>query len=622
MRKIVVTCFLSLLLMAACQSPGPEPVNIIPRTDKYWVSDGVFKINHNSRIVYDTGYPALKTMAINLADYMNRQTSFVIPVVPYPELKSVGNDILLMVNLNDSAYGNEGYVIGHNNRKTISIQANHPHGIFNGIQSFLQLLPNEASDKGGKRDEWLIPVITIQDKPRFAYRGMHLDVARHFFPVSFIKQYIDLLAMYKYNYFHWHLTEDQGWRIEIKSFPLLTETGSVRKETIIGKGDNPEKLYDGKPYGGYYTQEEVREVVAYAQSRFITVIPEIEMPGHSMAALAAYPNMGCTGGPYEVASRWGVFEDVYCTKDEVFHFLEKVLDEVVDLFPGPYVHIGGDEAPKSRWKACPDCQSRIRQEGLKDEHELQSYFIQRIGKHLALKGKRLIGWDEILEGGLADNAIVMSWRGISGGIEATRMGHDVIMTPGSHCYFDHYQHNPSTEPLAIGGFTTLSKVYSFEPVPEELNQQEARHIIGAQANVWTEYLPTPDNITYMILPRMAALSEVLWTPAEKKDWKDFYNRLPWHFRQYTNLGLLYSDAVERPIIKVRTNEDGSRMVFVSSEVPEAEIRYTLDGSEPQSGTALFADSLNIQDNITMRVAVFSKTGQVGGVFRVEQQRRD
>ncbi len=369
---------------------------------------------------------------------------------------------------------------------------------------------------------------------------MHLDICRHFFDVGFIKRYLDLLALHKLNAFHWHLTEDQGWRMPIARYPRLTEVGGYRLETLVGHyGDQPHR-FDGTRYGGSYTREEVVEVVRYAQERFITVIPEIEMPGHALAALSAYPELSCTGGPFEPATLWGVFDDVYCAgKDSVFAFLANVLGEVADLFPGPYVHVGGDECPKTRWKECPRCRERIGAEGLKDEPELQSWFIRRIEAILAAHGKKLIGWDEILEGGLAPQATVMSWRGMQGGIDAATQGHDVIMAPGSHCYFDHYQAEPAGEPLAIGGLTTLAKVYAFEPTPAELDADAARHVLGAQANVWTEYMDTPEKVEYMALPRMCALAEVVWSPAEARSWEGFLQRLDRHGKRLDAMGVNY-----------------------------------------------------------------------------------
>ena len=405
--------------------------------------------------------------------------------------------------------------------KTITINAVEEAGLFRGSRTLIQLLQQGLTTGS-------LSCLTISDHPRFPWRGMHLDVCRHFFPVEFVKKYIDLLARYKMNSFHWHLTEDQGWRMEIKSHPNLTEVGAWRKGSQVGPYSRRE--YDSIPYGGFYTQDEIREVVAYAAARHINVVPEIELPGHAMAALAAYPHLGCTGGPYEVQKGWGVFEDVFCAgNDSTFAMLEDVLTEVMDLFPSPYIHIGGDECPKEAWKSCSKCQARKKAEGLKDEHELQSWFIQRIEKFVNAKGRKIIGWDEILEGGLAPNAAVMSWQGIEGGIAAARSGHYAVMSPGSHCYFDHYQGDPANEPLAIGGYTTVQKVYSYEPIPAELKPEEHKYILGAQGNVWTEYILTPEHVEYMAVPRMLALAEVLWTPKEKRNEADFIARLEREF---------------------------------------------------------------------------------------------
>ncbi len=371
-----------------------------------------------------------------------------------------------------------------------------------------------------------LPALSIYDRPQFRWRGAHLDICRHFFDKKFVMKYIDLLAKHKLNTFHWHLTEDQGWRIEIKKYPKLTQIGSKRKETIVDKHFNP-YIGDGKAYGGYYTQEEIKEVVKYASDRFITIIPEIEMPGHSLAALASYPGLSCTGGPFEVMTRWGVSEDIYCAgKENVFTFLENVLDEVLDLFPSEYIHIGGDEAPKTRWKKCPDCQARIKAEGLKDENELQRYFITRIEKYLNSKGRKIIGWDEILEGGLAPNAAVMSWRGESGGIDAARQSHYVVMSPGKPLYFDHYQSlDKKKEPLAIGGYNPLDSVYLYHPVPQALEPEKQKYILGAQANLWTEYIATPQQVEYMAYPRLCALAETVWTGTHKPGLQNFRKRL-------------------------------------------------------------------------------------------------
>ncbi len=413
----------------------------------------------------------------------------------------------------------------------LTIEAYGDAGLFYGIQTLMELIPLHS------KQNIALPCLMINDSPLYAWRGMHLDVSRHFFSVEFIKKYLDCLALYKMNTFHWHLTDDQGWRIEIKKYPKLTEIGSVRKKSMVGH--YKDHTFDSIPYGGFYTQEEIKEVVAYAKQRFITVIPEIEMPGHAMAALAAYPELACTDGPFEVATEWGVFDDVYCTTETTFTFLENVMDEVLSLFPSEYIHIGGDECPKTRWKTCEKCQNLIKQEKLKDEFELQSYFIRRIEKYINVKGRKIIGWDEILEGGLAPNAAVMSWRGTEGGVAAAKQKHFVVMSPGTHCYFDHYQADPKTEPVAIGGYTTLEKVYSYNPTPSELTKEEATYILGAQGNVWTEYMTTSVYVEYMAIPRMAALAEVLWGTSDPKQFKGFQDRLLVHFALLDKMNVNY-----------------------------------------------------------------------------------
>jgi hexosaminidase len=402
-------------------------------------------------------------------------------------------------------------------KNKISIISSGNAGITHGLQSLQQIISSAENRK--------IPTLLIQDTPRFAWRGMHLDVCRHFFSKEEVKKYIDYLALFKMNVFHWHLTEDQGWRIEIKKYPKLTETGSWRNGSMIGPYSD--QKFDNLRYGGFYTREDIKEVVAYAAERNITVVPEIEMPGHALAALASYPEYSCTGGPFEVGKTWGVYDDVYCAgNDRTFDFLQEVLDEVMSMFPGEYIHIGGDECPKTRWKSCEKCQRRMKENNLKDEHELQSYFIQRIEKYVNAKGRKIIGWDEILEGGLAPNAAVMSWRGTEGGVAAAKQNHPVVMTPGKPCYFDHYQHpNKETEPLAIGGLNTLKDIYEYEPTPSALDEKEKKNVLGAQGNVWSEYMTTFSQVEYMALPRMAALSEVLWSRPELKKYPDFLNRL-------------------------------------------------------------------------------------------------
>ena len=480
-------------------------------------------------------------------------------------------------------HGTEGYRLEIAPRG-VTITSASEAGRFYALQTLQQLV--EAST-GGR-----IPAVTIADAPRFSWRGLHLDVGRHFQPVAFIKRYLDLMARYKLNVFHWHLTEDQGWRIEIKKYPRLTEVGSCRKETILAKNFSP-YVGDGIPYCGFYTQTEIREVVAYAAARQITVVPEIEMPGHTVAALAAYPQYACTPGPFEVLTIWGVSDDIFCPSEETFVFLQDIMTEVLALFPSRFIHIGGDEAPKTRWDASPLAHEVLRREGLKDSHELQSWFIQRMERWLAARDRRLIGWDEILEGGLPAGATVMSWRGIGGGIAAARAGHDVVMTPTSHLYFDYYQGDERFEPLAIGGLLTLERVYSYEPIPEALTADQAKHILGAQGNVWTEYLKTAANIEYMAFPRALALAEVTWSPRERRSWPSFEARLPQALRTLDRLGVNYRlphvVGLDADVLTL----DSTATVTLSIPIAKAVIRYTTDGSDPTAMSPRYEKPLTL-----------------------------
>ncbi|MBK6266200.1 beta-N-acetylhexosaminidase [Marivirga sp. S37H4] len=518
MKHILLIFFVLVPLLGYTQST----VSIIPFPNQLVTEDGFFSINAQTEIVADEGLEFEVKYLQSIIDNHFR----IKPTVA----KKLGENVILL-QLSQSDMAEEAYEL-HITAEQISITASESTGVFYGLQSLRQILASIEENR--------IPAMKINDSPRFDWRGMHLDCSRHFFNPEEVKKYLDYMALYKMNTFHWHLTEDQGWRIEIKAFPKLTEIGAWRTGTMVGKYDNHE--YDSIRYGGFYTQEEIKEIVAYAKERHITVVPEIEMPGHSLAALAAYPELSCTGGPFQVARKWGVFEDVYCAgNDSVFVFLETVMDEVLILFPSQYIHIGGDESPKKRWEACAKCQNRIKEEGLKDEHELQSYFIQRMEQYLNAKGRKIIGWDEILEGGLAPNAAVMSWRGTEGGIAAAREAHSVVMSPGSPCYFDHYQvKDPTNEPLAIGGYNPLDKVYAYEPIPESLSPTEGDYIMGAQGNVWTEYMKSFDHVEYMALPRMSALSEVLWTQPEFKNYKDFLHRLKYNTQILDEMGANYS----------------------------------------------------------------------------------
>lgn len=487
-------------------------------------------------------------------------------------------------------------------KNDVIIIATEAHGIFYGIQTLSQLLPLEKSA------QIKLPCLTIIDEPKYAWRGMHLDCARHFFPKEFVKKYIDYLAMYKMNTFHWHLTDDQGWRIEIKKYPKLTQVGAWRNGSMIGHYSD--QKFDDKRYGGFYTQEDIKEIVAYANQRHITIIPEIEMPGHAVAALASYPEYSCTGGPFEVGKIWGVLDDVFCPKDETFTFLENILSEVIALFPSNYIHIGGDESPKVRWKVCPNCQKRIKDENLKDEHELQSYFIQRIEKFVNSKGRKIIGWDEILEGGLAPNAAVMSWRGTEGGIAAAKQKHYVVMSPGSHCYFDHYQGEPKNEPIAFGGYTTVEKVYSFNPTPKELSADEAKYILGAQANLWTEYIETPNHAEYMIFPRMLALSEVVWGTSNPEKYADFQNRMIQYFDVFDKKGINYSKSIFEITTKVNPATSGNGVLFeLKSATNSNGIRYTTDGSNPNSSSIQYSNPIEITKGQTIKAALFENEKQ-------------
>ena len=477
------------------------------------------------------------------------------------------------------------------NKQGVVIRSNFAAPAFHAMQTFFQLIPLQGPK--------YIPFVEIFDHARFDYRGMHLDVARHFFPVSFIKKYIDYLAYHKLNKFHWHLTDDQGWRIEIKKYPALTKVGSTRNGTIIGR--YPGKGNDEKRYGGYYTQEEVMEIVRYAKERFIEVIPEIEMPGHASAAIAAFPFLSCFPGqptyiPANMISEksiaeqkagrsklvqetWGVFDDVFCAgNDSTFTFLQGVIDEVAELFPAKYFHIGGDECPKTHWKKCPKCQQRMRDQGLKDEHELQSYFVQRIGKYLEAKNKTLIGWDEILEGGLAPNAIVMSWRGEAGGIAAAKQKHNVIMTPGNPVYFDHSQ-SENEDSVTIGGYNPIENVYAYDPIPKELTVEEGKHVLGAQANLWTEYIDNPRKVEYMIFPRMSALSEILWGTKNRKDWQDFERRLSVQFKRYEMWKVNFSRAYFELTASVLPTENYSGVLWKVTSKSGLPISLNYNGND-------------------------------------------
>lgn len=513
-----IAFFLFVFILFNIQNTFAQ-VNIIPKPNEMTVSpDGKqFGITSKTKIVIKD--KSLESTAAFLNSYLREVYGFELTTTP------VGNGKNLIV-LDLSKNGDKtsgGYTLAVS-KKGVSINGNDAAGVFYGMQSLLQLLPTQKSSTLN------VPFLTIKDAPRFGYRGMMLDVSRHFFSVAYVKRFIDFIALHKMNVFHWHLTDDQGWRVEIKKHPKLMSISAFRDSTIVGH--HPGKGKDGIRHGGYYTQEEIKDVVKYAADRFVEVVPEIEMPGHSEATLAAFPNLGCTGGPYIVAQNFGVHKEVLCGgNDDVFTFLQDVIDEIAPLFPSKYIHVGGDECPKDRWKKCEKCQKRIKDLNLKDEHELQSYFIQRMEKYINTKGKKLIGWDEILEGGLSKTAIVMSWRGEKGGIEAAKQKNTVIMTPTTYVYFDYGQVKPE-DSLVIGGFLPLDKVYNYEPIPKELTADEAQYVLGGQANLWTEYIAYPSKVEYMLFPRMTALSEVLWSKKEQRNYDDFQKRLLTQFQRY------------------------------------------------------------------------------------------
>jgi len=534
---LVISLFLILSGCSSDSSSQYQSPDIIPEPVSMQVSEGDFELDRQTKILGDTTNTEVHNVVKQLKEKLDSATGYDLAITSEQQSQNI---ISLHIDSDTANYINsEAYQLTSAEDR-VSIKAPSGAGLFYGMQSLLQLFPPQVYQTDytlvPQNVDWTIPVVKIEDYPRFKYRGMHLDVARHFFPVKFVKRYIDLMAMHKMNRFHWHLTEDQGWRIEIKQYPKLTAIGGWRDSTLVGHYGTG--IYDGERYGGFYTQEEIREVVDYAQKRHVTIIPEIEMPGHASAALASYPELGCIEDKdYKVKTTWGIFEDIYCPSEQTFTFLKNVLTEVMQLFPSKYIHIGGDEAPKKQWKESELAQQVIQREGLKDEKELQSYFITRIEEFLNKNGRQIIGWDEILEGGLAPNATVMSWRGTEGGIAAAKQHHDVVMTPSSHLYFDYYQGVPETEPLAIGGFSPLKEVYSFEPIPEELTVKESKFVLGAQANVWTEYMQSADKVEYMAYPRAAALSEVTWSPKSKQNWTDFWRRLQTHFDRLDVLGV-------------------------------------------------------------------------------------
>lgn len=583
-----------LLLIFPIILQAQSKVNIIPQPVSVIMQNGNFRLDRTTAVQFQSSDKALASAAAFLQSYVNTISGYHL------SFNKKAATIIELKFVRDDEIGKEGYRLSVK-PSVIRIMANTKAGIIYGLQSLFQVMPAIRTNA-----PLIVPCMEIKDYPRFQWRGMHLDVSRHFFGPEIIKEYIDLMASYKFNTFHWHLTDDQGWRIEIKKYPKLTQVGSWRVDkTNLVWGSRPQaKPDEPATYGGYYTQEQIKDIVHYAAQRNITIVPEIEMPGHSAAAIAAYPFLSCTQVP-QLPMTGGNYTNIssnYCAgNDSVFTFLQNVLSEVIQLFPSPIIHIGGDEVDKTSWKNCPKCQARIKKEGLKNEEELQSYFIKRMEKFLISKNRKMIGWDEILEGGLAPEATVMSWRGEAGGIEAAKMNHEVVMTPGSPCYFDHYQAGPEGEPLAIGGMNTLKNVYDYEPVPNEIPDDKKHFVLGAQGNVWTEFIVTAEYLEYMVLPRMLALAEVLWTPANQKNWSEFSVRLQNQFKAFDQKGLHYCPGNYTVSIKPLA-QDGKLLAQLSTDITGADIYYTTDGTEPTLQSELYHHPIDITTSVTLKAS--------------------
>jgi len=623
-RVLVFPLLVSTSTRAAAQ---PAQVSIIPAPSSVTLRSGAFTLSAATPVFVDDLSPVAKDAAELFVATVNRATGFALQAeTPVPATLPRAS-VVFSLRHAGAALGPEAYELEVTPDR-VRARATDPRALFYAAQTLLQLLPPEIfaagpapaprSEPAVKEPAWTIPCIAIKDQPRFRYRGMHLDVSRHFFPVSFIKRYIDLIAMHKMNVFHWHLADDNGWRLEIKKYPELTAVSAWRvdRETMPWRARAPARPGEERTYGGFYTQDQVRDVVGYAARHGVMIIPEIEMPGHTSEVFTAYPQLSCTGNrpPVRIGAE-SPNTDIFCAGNEaVFTFLADVLDEVVALFPGPYIHIGGDEVDKTSWRQCAKCRERMRSDALADADELQSYFVKRIEKLLDARGKRLIGWDEILAGGLSPGATVMSWRGVAGGIAAAQAGHDVIMTPEDPCYFDHYQGDPEDEPAAIGGYTPLRQVYAFEPIPAALSPTQAQHVLGAQGNLWTEYIGTPAHAEYMTVPRISALAEVVWSAAAQRSWPDFRRRLEVHLQRLDELGVNYSRGSTR--VETQTQYDPATATITLSfwnERPQAEIRYTQDQTEPKPQSPRYQSPVSIKKPTAVRAALFEDARRQGHV---------
>ena len=608
--KHTTTGILVLMIFAFLSGCKPtktfseKEISLIPQVQKLTMGNSSFQFKKNTELIVEN--VDQQAVASQFAELFEKASGWKLQITIGGDEGS--NQVYFKTEITMQP---EAYSLNVQ-KNQIEIKAAKPAGFFYAIQTLRQLLPMEIENSHIQDTfKWLVPAVSITDSPTFKWRGFMLDVVRHFFPKEDVFRMIDHLALHKINTLHLHLVDDQGWRIEIQKYPKLTEVGAWRVDhEDLPWNSRPKQVAGEKAtYGGFYTREDIKEMVAYAKARFVTIVPEIEMPAHVTSALTAYPQYSCKGGPFTVPTGglWPI-TDIYCAgNDSTFVFLENVLTEVIDLFPSKYIHIGGDEATKTEWEKCPKCRKRIRTEGLKDVSELQSYFIKRIENFINSKNRTLLGWDEILEGGLPPKATVMSWRGMQGGIDAAKQGHDVVMTPGSPCYFDHYQGQMDQEPIAIGGFNPISKVYQFNPVPEDLNSEDAKHILGAQANLWTEYVPTFKHAEYMTFPRIAALAEVLWSPREVRNWDDFSRRIQLLMKRYDLIGINYSKSAFNVTAKAEIDTTRKQLlVGLTSELPNLEIHYTTDGSEPNNLSPYYDSPVLIDKTTTLKAISFSE----------------
>jgi hexosaminidase len=609
----IMIIFCSLLFWGCKPNPSfkESDIALIPQVQKLTLGESSFRFSKSTKFVVES--VDQEVIAKQFANLFDKSAGWT------PEVIVGGNEGANQVFFkSESVISPEGYSL-EVQKDRIEIKASKPAGFFYATQTLRQLLPAEIESQQLQSNvEWLVPVVSITDHPSFKWRGFMLDVSRHFTPKDDVLKLIDYLALHKINTLHLHLVDDQGWRIEIKKYPKLTKVGAWRVDHEDKPwGERPRQQPGEKAtFGGFYTQDDIKEIVAYAQKRFINIVPEIEMPAHVNSALAAYPRFSCSGGPFTVPSGgvWPI-TDIYCAgNDSTFLFLQDVLSEIIDLFPSKYIHVGGDEATKTEWAKCPKCKKRIKDEKLKNVEELQSYFMKRIEKFINSKGRTLIGWDEILEGGLPSEATVMSWRGFQGGIEAAKQGHDVVMTPTSDCYFDYYQGPMDQEPLAIGGYLPLSKVYNFNPIAPEISAEGAKHILGGQANLWTEFVPNFKHVQYMVFPRIAALSEAVWSPKEVRSWEDFSRRIKIFMKRYDQMGINYAKSgfkvIAKPVIDLQKKQ---LSISLKSEISGGEIHYTIDGNEPTASSSLYSQPIAVDHSVTLK-AVSIINGQAQPVL--------